>query len=93
MASGGGGAVPAFALGLSTTGLLEPTRVSEEHQVDPGKDPKGGEVRSVLHVQGDHGRGGLTLSSIDFDFVSSSVCPILLGQLKIGQRWHCKWAK
>ena len=43
MASGGG-SVPAFALGLSTTGLLEPTRVSEEHQVDAGKAPKG-EVR------------------------------------------------
>ena len=44
MASGGG-SVPAFALGLSTTGLLEPTRVSDEHQVDAGKAPKG-EVRS-----------------------------------------------
>ena len=44
MASGGG-SVPAFALGLSTTGLLGPTRVSDEHQVDAGKAPKG-EVRS-----------------------------------------------
>ena len=47
--SGGGGCgvVPAFALGLSTTGLLEPTRVVDEHQVDPGKEPKG-EVRSAV---------------------------------------------
>ena len=45
MASGGG-SVPAFALGLSTTGLLEPTRVSDEHQVDAGKAPKG-EVRTA----------------------------------------------
>ena len=29
---------------------------------------------------------------IDFDVVCSSVCPILLGQEKIGQRWHGKWA-
>ena len=39
MASGGGcggGGGPAFAVGLSTTGLLEPTRV-EENQGDPGK--------------------------------------------------------
>ena len=54
MASGGGGSgiVPAFALGLSTTGLLEPTRVSggggEEHQVHhPGSKAPKGEVRSV----------------------------------------------
>ena len=54
MASGGGGGVvPAFALGLSTTGLLEPTRVSggggggEEHQVCPGSKAPKGEVRSV----------------------------------------------
>ena len=78
MASGGG-AVPAFALGLSTTGLLEPTRVSEEHQVDPGKDPKGGEVRSVLHVQGDHGRGGLTLSFVEFYLVVPLSAQFCLG--------------
>ena len=39
---------------------------------------------------GDH--GGLTLSFIDLDLVCSAVCPILLGQVKIRQRWHGNWA-
>ena len=30
---------------------------------------------------------------VDFDSVCSSFCPILLGQVKIGQRWHGKLAE
>ena len=40
-------------------------------------------------LQGD--QGGLTLGLVNFDFICSSACPILLGQVKIGQRWHGKW--
>ena len=36
-------------------------------------------------------RGGLTLHFVDFDLVCSPVCPTLLGQKQIGQRWHGKW--
>ena len=52
-ASGGGcGGVPAFALGLSTTGLLEPTRVGavDEHQENPGYKAPKGEVRTSHKV-------------------------------------------
>ena len=34
---------------------------------------------------------GLTLRFVDFDLVSSTVCPILLGQEKIDQRWANWW--
>ena len=34
-------------------------------------------------VQGDH--GGLTLCFVDFDLVCSSICPIVLGQVKLGR--------
>ena len=41
-----------------------------------------------VFVQGDH--DGLTSGFVDFDLFSSSVCPILLGLVNIGQRWHGK---
>ena len=41
------------------------------------------------YIQGDH--VGLSLGLVDFDLVCPPVCPILLGQVKIGQRWHGIW--
>ena len=41
-------------------------------------------------LQGDH--GGLTLCFVDFDLVCSSVYQTLLMQVKIGQKWHGKYA-
>ena len=42
-----------------------------------------------LYVQGDD-HGGLTPGFVDFDLLCYSICPILLGQVKIEQRWHGK---
>ena len=41
------------------------------------------------YFQGDH--GGLEPSFVDFDLICSSICPILLGQVKIRQILHVKW--
>ena len=33
------------------------------------------------------------LGWVDFDFSCSSVCPVLLGLMGIGQKWLCSWAR
>ena len=45
-----------------------------------------GELLTVSLYHGDN--GGLTLGLVEFDLVCFSPCQILLGQVKIGQRWH-----
>ena len=37
-------------------------------------------------------QGGLEICFVDYDFVCSSVCPILHVQVKIWHRWHGRWA-
>ena len=40
----------------------------------------------VTHLLQDLGR-------VDFDFICSTVCPVLFGLMGIGQKWLCKMVK
>ena len=75
---------------MPVAALLPPRLVRLLH-AEQGGPPLGGHDQvGLIHVQGDH--GGLTLLFVDFDLVCYSLLPILLGQLKMGERWHFKWA-
>ena len=86
--------------------LAEAEREEEEERrgTRPRQQPTQEEVEKFVRLQSEKVRvdrqthstqcdlGGLTQHFVGFDLACSSVRQVLLGQVKIGQRWHGKWA-